>query len=195
MQKETAPEVYRRYLWENIRDNVDDVSSFWHLESMAGGDGLDPYDSNKGINRTDYGAIYVDFNFGQVLSSRRMEAYLQGLYDFKIVKLCRLYLKKYPNKTLENKLTSIIIPNSTISIGKGTFADCTSLISITIPNSITKIGAEAFYNCYHLNSVNISNIVTWCNIDFQDASSNPLSYAKKLYLNEKLDENEENEIV
>jgi hypothetical protein len=37
-----------------------------------------------------------------------MEAYLQGLYDFKIVKLCRLYLKKYPNKTLENKLTSII---------------------------------------------------------------------------------------
>jgi hypothetical protein len=108
MQKETAPEVYRRYLWENIRDKVDDVSSFWHLESMAGGDGLDPYDSNKGINRTDYGAIYVDFNFGQVLSSRRMEAYLQGLYDFKIVKLCRLYLKKYPNKTLENKLTSII---------------------------------------------------------------------------------------
>ena len=108
MQKETSPEAYRRYLWENIRDNVDDVSSFWHLDSMAGGDGFDPYDSRKGMNKTDYGAVYVDFNFGQVLSSRRMEAYLQGLYDFKIVKLCRLYLNKYPNKALQQKLITII---------------------------------------------------------------------------------------
>ena len=108
MEKETLPESYRRFVWENIRDGVDDISAFWHLDSMAGGDGFDPYDTRKGLNRTDYGATYVDFNFNQVLSSRRYESYLQGLYDFKTVKLCRELLKKHPDPALAKKVESIV---------------------------------------------------------------------------------------
>lgn len=71
LQKETAPEVYRRIYWENFRDGVDDVTAFWHIDQMAGGDGFDPYDSNRynQRNRTDYGTVYAGFNFGKVLTS------------------------------------------------------------------------------------------------------------------------------
>ena len=41
-------------------------------------------------------------------------------------------------------ITSIILPNSVISIGNEAFQDCRSLTSITIGNSVTSIGSYAF---------------------------------------------------
>ena len=80
-------------------------------------------------------------------------------------------------------LTSITIPNSVTSIGYEAFEDCSSLTSISIPNSVTSIGSSAFYDCDALTSVHISDIAAWCNIDFNNYASNPLRYAKNLYLN------------
>ena len=89
-------------------------------------------------------------------------------------------------------ITSISIPekityNSTeysvTSIGDWAFQSCLSLTSITIPNSVTSIGGYAFEDCYSLTSVHISDITAWCNIDFKNNISNPLCYAKNLYLN------------
>ncbi len=57
-------------------------------------------------------------------------------------------------------LTSITIPNSVTSIGKGAFCDCSGLTSVTIPNSVTSIGDDAFYRCSGLTSVTIPNSVT-----------------------------------
>ncbi len=110
LQKETAPEVYRRIYWENFRDGVDDVAAFWHIDQMAGGDGFDPYDSNRynQRNRTDYGTVYADFNFGKALTSRRMEAHFQGLYDYKAAKLCRQLLKRKENPEAQKKLDEIV---------------------------------------------------------------------------------------
>ncbi|MBO5312973.1 MAG: leucine-rich repeat domain-containing protein [Clostridia bacterium] len=109
-----------------------------------------------------------------------------------------------------NSLTSITIPNSITSIDGYTFYGCTSLTSITIPNGVTSIGEEAFNGCTRLNSIVIPNSVTsigvkafdgcswhssvnylgdvagWCNISFDDEQSNPLYYAKKLYINGEL---------
>ena len=82
-----------------------------------------------------------------------------------------------------SSLTSITIPNSDTSIGSIAFSGCSSLTSITIPNSVTSIGARAFENCSSLSSVHISDMAAWCNIDFKDYASNPLCYAKNLYLN------------
>ena len=87
-------------------------------------------------------------------------------------------------------LTSVTIPNSVTSIGGYAFWGCTGLTSVTIPNSVTSIGSSAFQGCSSLTKVNISDIAAWCNIDFSYISilslleSNPLSYAKHLYVND-----------
>ena len=85
-----------------------------------------------------------------------------------------------------SSLTSITIPNSVTSIGRSAFSGCNGLTSITIPNSVTSIGYYAFYNCTGLTSVNISDLEAWCKIDFGTSDSNPLYYAKNLYLNGEL---------
>ena len=57
-------------------------------------------------------------------------------------------------------LTSILIPDSVISIGPYAFHDCTSLTSVSIPDSVTKIGYGAFSGCSSLTSVSIPDSVT-----------------------------------
>ena len=80
-------------------------------------------------------------------------------------------------------LTSVTIPNSVTSIGSSAFIYCTGLTSVTIPNSVTSIGESAFYGCTGLEKVNTTDISAWCRISFDGISSNPLSYAKHLYIN------------
>ncbi len=58
-----------------------------------------------------------------------------------------------------NKLTTITIPNSVISIGNGAFSGCSNLTFINIPNSVTTIFSEAFANCEGLTMVAIPNSV------------------------------------
>ena len=83
-------------------------------------------------------------------------------------------------------LTSMTIPDGVTSIGKKAFWDCTSLASIAIPSSLREIGSDAFNYCKSLTSVHITDIAAWCNISFESAQSNPLFYAKRLYLNGNL---------
>ena len=80
-------------------------------------------------------------------------------------------------------LNSISIPNSVTSIGKYAFKNCSGLTSIKIPNGITSIGEDAFQYCSGLTSVYIDDLVAWCNISFSFLTSNPLYFAKHLYVN------------
>ena len=57
------------------------------------------------------------------------------------------------------------------------------MTSIYIPDSVTSIGDRAFHGCSSLKSVHITDLSAWCKITFSYASSNPLYYAEKLYLN------------
>ena len=106
-------------------------------------------------------------------------------------------------------LASITIPNSVTNIGAYAFYSCTGLASITIPNSVTTIGdtafaacsgarsvtfgtgllsvgTGAFSSCSALTGVYISDLSAWCKIDFASSSANPLTIAKKLYLNNRI---------
>ena len=84
-------------------------------------------------------------------------------------------------------LTSVTIGNSVTSISKEVFYNCSGLTSITIPDSVTSIGDSAFSGCSGLKSVNyLGTIDQWAEINFNNYSSNPLCYAKKLYINNEL---------
>ena len=84
-----------------------------------------------------------------------------------------------------SKLKKIQIPDNVTTIGNSAFYGCSNMTSVNIPNGVTEIGDDAFYNCNNLKEVHIDDIAGWCNIDFYDYHhSNPLYYAKKLYLND-----------
>ncbi len=59
-----------------------------------------------------------------------------------------------------------------------------NVTSVTIPCSVTKIYGGAFKSTSSLTRVGISDLSAWCNIEFENASSNPLSHAH-LYLNDE----------
>ena len=69
---------------------------------------------------------------------------------------------KTASKTLIAGCCKSIIPNdgSVADIGKGAFADCSSLTSIVIPAGVINIGSMAFIGCTALKSLIISDTVT-----------------------------------
>ena len=83
-------------------------------------------------------------------------------------------------------LTSVSIPSSVTTIGNAAFSNCTGMTMVTIPNSVATMGNYAFDYCIHLTRVNISSLASWCGIDFGNQYSNPLYYAKHLFLNNSL---------
>ena len=83
-------------------------------------------------------------------------------------------------------LTNITIPDSVTSIGDYALRDCSSLTNVTIPDSVTRIGRSAFLGCSSLTKVNYTGTVDqWAEISFSIIDSNPLCYAKNLYINNK----------
>ena len=72
-------------------------------------------------------------------------------------------------------LTSVTIPDSVTSIGRGTFSGCSLLTSITIPDSVTSIGVFSFSGTgYWNNSSNWENDVLYIGkhlIDAKDSIS------------------------
>ena len=83
-------------------------------------------------------------------------------------------------------ITSLTLPNSLSLIYTCAFYNCSEITSVTIPNSITIIDTNAFGDCYNIQTVNISDLTSWCAITFGGGVSNPLYYARNLYVNGEL---------
>ena len=81
---------------------------------------------------------------------------------------------------------SLVLPNTVLNIENRVFHYNKSLAEITIPYSVKEMGFYAFYNCSSLKAVHIQDVAAWCNINFHDSHSNPLLYARNLYLNKEL---------
>lgn len=88
---------------------------------------------------------------------------------------------------VDNKLvTDVTIPDGVKSIGKYAFYGYSSLKSISFPSSIRSIGEFAFSDCTNLDEVYATNIEDWCKIKFEDEFSNPIHYARKIYIDGEL---------
>ena len=107
-------------------------------------------------------------------------------------------------------LSSIDIPTGITEIGSLAFGECSSLTSVVIPSNVTTVGASAFYRCTGLQQITLgSGILTvkdaaffgcsglknvyylgdvagWCGIEFEQASSNPISTGINLYIDGQL---------
>lgn len=81
------------------------------------------------------------------------------------------------------KLVSVKLPKTTKLIDKKAFFGCNGLKEVVIPDGEIKFGEGCFALCTGLISVNITDFNAWCDIDFSGYTSNPVYYAKHLYVN------------
>ncbi|MBR4880373.1 MAG: leucine-rich repeat domain-containing protein, partial [Clostridia bacterium] len=79
-------------------------------------------------------------------------------------------------------LKNVNLGSSVETVGAKAFKLCESLAGISIPASLKTVGADAFVGCNALAGVYITDLAAWCGIGFNSEKSNPLTYAKKLYL-------------
>ncbi len=80
------------------------------------------------------------------------------------------------------EITDLAIPNSMAAIGDFAFANCGSLKSVKIPASVKTIGTDAFVDCKGLTKAEFASIESLCGTKFSTIPSNPLNYAKHLYI-------------
>ena len=90
--------------------------------------------------------------------------------------------KLYVNGDL---ITRLVIPDTVTEIKARVFMCAEQLTSIEIPDSVKVIGEDAFYGCRSLTAVYIEDIAAWCNITFENPSSNPIYSEGAMYLNDE----------
>ena len=80
------------------------------------------------------------------------------------------------------KLTNIVIPEGTLRLERYVFYNLTDIEELTLPSSLEYISYGVFSPGF--SRVNVPSIKDWCEIEFYNASSNPLYYNdSKLYVN------------
>lgn len=78
------------------------------------------------------------------------------------------------------------IPGYITEIGSYAFCECDTLNEVFVSDSVTTVGKDAFKDCSKIKGVYITDIAAWCEINFDNAASNPLYYSKTLYLDNVL---------
>lgn len=94
-------------------------------------------------------------------------------------------------------LTDITIPDNITTIGYSAFNGCKALTSIYIPASVTTIESNGFKDCTALEKVITPSIAAWCGINYTgyNATSNPLTYAHRLFVGDKENNTEVTDLV
>lgn len=82
-------------------------------------------------------------------------------------------------------IKSVYIPEGVTYIDFNAFFLCSSMTSIYLPSTIKELFSP-FTGCINLQSVYIADLAKWCEIEFSVTDSNPLMYAKELYVNGEL---------
>lgn len=85
-----------------------------------------------------------------------------------------------------NSIRSVKLGKNVSYIDDSAFSGCLNLEKIEIPRTLGYINYFAFEDCKSLKGVYIEDLSRWCEMGFEYGYSNPLTYAKKLYLNGEL---------
>lgn len=106
------------------------------------------------------------------------------------------YIEKDAFRYCKSMTAELNIPNIK-EIGDEAFDYCTGLTSVIFGDKLKKLGASAFRDCSNITKIDIGDLANWCEVDFvidKDVTynpynaiigSNPLVYAKKIYLKGK----------
>ncbi len=95
-------------------------------------------------------------------------------------------LSSNPNSIASNlvisdePLTDVVIGAEVSSISPYAFVNCTDLRNVTITSIETAMGTGAFLGCSKLESFDFPSLERWCELDFPDATYNPMYYSKHL---------------
>jgi hypothetical protein len=79
-----------------------------------------------------------------------------------------------------HNLFNISLPNSIATIGERAFFECTNLECLTLGSGLLHCKSLAFDNCMALNTLHIPSVLHWCQIEFDNAKANPVTYAQML---------------
>ncbi|MBQ6600758.1 MAG: leucine-rich repeat protein, partial [Clostridia bacterium] len=119
---------------------------------------------------------------------------LEKVHIASVEKWCAIYFKnEYANPLYyadlylaEKKVTNLVIPDSVRYISAYAFYSAENIESVKIGKAVESIGYYAFEKCQGIKKVHISNgIEQWCEIHFDNLTSNPIYYGADLYLNGK----------
>ena len=86
-------------------------------------------------------------------------------------------------RLLDKTQTAVIVPEGVSSIAAYAFEHAKALQKIYLPTTLTEIGANAFLGCTALSDVHISDLLRYIEIDFEDSSATPGSFARRFFLN------------
>ncbi len=94
-------------------------------------------------------------------------------------------LSFYKNKTIQK--ISFEDGSSITNIDRFMFSECTNLKSIAIPASVTSFDDNAFTDCVGLDAVYYGGTIDeWVELSFGRGDSNPLGYARNLFIGNEL---------
>jgi hypothetical protein len=120
---------------------------------------------------------YVGKDIGQNMSAAVYEVSKDGTYA-----TVTGYIGTPTNLVIADTHNGVAVT----AIAGRAFYNCKSLNTIRIPASISYIGEDAFYWCFSLSDVYVTDLAAWYSIKFTNGYSNPLCYARNLYLNNTL---------
>ena len=85
-----------------------------------------------------------------------------------------------------SSIENLEIPATTKYIHTSAFYGCRNLTNVYFKGTIHRtIADSAFGNCSNLQAVYITDLESWLNITFRNEDSNPLYYAKHLYIGDR----------
>ncbi len=77
-----------------------------------------------------------------------------------------------------NSLTKLALPDSVKYVDEFAFSNCKSLVRVSVGRGVEFFGSKAFENCENIKMVNITDIAAWCQIDFRNPTSNMNGYVE-----------------